>query len=203
MSDKLNPPAELIAAIAAGEMVVVCDAAERENEGDIIMAADKITPAAINFMVREACGLICLALTPAKCQELELPLMVAENDSPHNTNFTVSVDAKQGIKTGISAADRAKTIQLAAAANAKPTDLARPGHIFPVMANPQGLAARQGHTEAGVALAAAAGLQPAAVIVEIMNPDGTMARLPELRDFAAKHKLKLGSIADLLKHLNQ
>lgn len=197
---KFNSIPELLADIAQGKMVILCDDEMRENEGDLIMAAEKVTMKAINFMAHEACGLICLALTPAKCEQLQLGLMITDQDedSSHGTNFTVSVDAKDGISTGISAADRALTIQKAVAPAAKAQDLARPGHIFPVMAHPDGLKGRQGHTEASCALAKLAGLDESAVIVEIMNPDGTMARVPDLYKFAVKHKLKIGKIADLL-----
>lgn len=202
-NQEFNSIAELVSALASGEMIVLCDNADRENEGDLVMAAEKITPEAINFMAGEARGLICLSLTPQKCQELNLPLMVAndDNDAPYGTNFTLSVDAKQGTSTGISAADRAKTIQIAVASNSKPEQLARPGHIFPIMAHPDGVLGRNGHTEAANELVKMAGLTEAAVIVEIMNPDGTMARVPELLKFATKHQLKIGHIADLVSDL--
>ena len=193
-----NSIPELVDSLAQGNMIVLCDDAGRENEGDLVIAAEKITPEIINFMVTEARGLICLALTPAKCKALKLDLMVQDNDSHLGTNFTVSVDAKQGTTTGISAADRATTIQAAVATESKPEDLARPGHMFPIMAHPQGVLGRNGHTEASNELVKMAGLQEAAVIVEIMNPDGSMARVPELMQFATKHQLKIGHIADLI-----
>ena len=196
-----NSSQELIQDIKNGKMVILCDDEDRENEGDLIIAAEKITADAVNFMAHEACGLICLSLTPEKCAELELELMVEDNDSPLGTNFTVSIDAKEGISTGISAIDRAHTIRTAVAVDAKPQDLSRPGHIFPVMAHPQGLRARHGHTEASCVLAKLAGLRQAAVMVEIMNPNGTMARLADLHKFAAKHELKIGSIRELISSI--
>ncbi len=197
---EFNTIAELLSALADGEMIVLCDNADRENEGDLVMAAEKVTAEAINFMAGEARGLICLSLTPQKCQELNIQLMVPhdDNDSSHRTNFTVSIDAKHGTTTGISAADRAKTIQTTVANDSKPEELVRPGHIFPLMAHPDGVMGRNGHTEAANELVKMAGLTEAAVIVEIMNPDGTMARVPELLKFAAKHQLKIGQIADLI-----
>ena len=187
----------LIAEIAQGNMIVLLDDADRENEGDLVMAASLVTPAHINFMITHARGLVCLALTEAKCRQLDLPLMVSCNQAPLQTNFTVSIDASRGISTGISAADRACTIVQAVAEDARPEDLVRPGHIFPLMAQNGGVGVRNGHTEAGVDLAKLAGLPPAAVIVEILNADGSMARRPDLEVFAEKHQLKLGTIADL------
>ena len=190
----------LLTALAKGEMVILLDDEKRENEGDIIMAAEKVTPQAINFMATHARGLICLAMTEAKCRQLQLPLMVPrdQNTSLHSTNFTISIEAKEGITTGISAADRAQTIKTAVSPNAKPQDLARPGHVFPLMAQKGGVLERAGHTEAAVDLVALAGCEPMAVLVEIMNPDGSMARSKDLLNFAHQHLLKIGTIADLL-----
>jgi len=191
---------ELISEIRAGRMVVLVDDEDRENEGDLVMAADAITPEAINFMARYGRGLICLTLTEARCRQLSLPLMVNQNRSSHGTAFTVSIEAAQGVTTGISAADRARTVQAAVAPNAQPSDLVQPGHIFPLMAQPGGVLARAGHTEAGCDLALLAGRAPASVICEILNDDGSMARLSDLLPFAAQHGLKLGTIADLIAH---
>lgn len=190
----------LISEIKAGRMVVLVDDEDRENEGDLVMAADAVTPEAINFMARYGRGLICLTLTEDRCRQLSLPLMVNQNRSSHGTAFTLSIEAAHGVTTGISAADRARTIQAAVAPDARPQDLVQPGHIFPLMAQPGGVLARAGHTEAGCDLAALAGRMPAAVICEILNEDGSMARLPDLLPFAAQHGLKLGSIADLIAH---
>ncbi len=191
---------ELIAEIRAGRMVVVVDDEDRENEGDLIMAAECVRPEDINFMAREARGLICLGLTAERCRQLELPPMVVDNRSPHRTAFTVSIEAAEGVTTGISAFDRAHTIRTAVRAGAGPRDLTQPGHIFPLAAQAGGVLSRAGHTEASVDLAALAGLTPAGVLVEVMSDDGTMARRPELEAFAAKHGLKIGSIADLIRH---
>ena len=191
---------EIIAELKAGRMVVLVDEEDRENEGDVVIAADFVTPEAINFMARHARGLVCLTLTEERCRQLQLPLMVATNRSGHGTNFTVSIEAAQGVTTGISAADRARTVKAAVAANARPADIVQPGHIFPVMAQPGGVLVRAGHTEAGCDLAAMAGLTPAAVICEIMKDDGTMARMPDLLAFAAQHGLKVGVITDLIHH---
>jgi len=191
---------ELLADIRAGRMVVVVDDEDRENEGDLIMAAEKARPEDINFMAREARGLICLALTQQRCAQLQLAPMVSENASRHHTNFTVSIEAAEGVTTGISAHDRAHTIRTAVRADAKPGDLVQPGHIFPLAAQPGGVLTRAGHTEAASDLAALAGLQPAGVLVEILAPDGTMARRPQLEQFAAQHGLKIGSIADLIRY---
>lgn len=191
---------ELVAEIRAGRMVVLVDDEDRENEGDLIMAAECITPEAINFMARYGRGLICLTLTEARCQQLNLPLMVSDNRSPLTTNFTVSIEAAQGVTTGISAADRARTVQAAVARFARPEDLVQPGHIFPLMARRGGVLIRAGHTEAGCDLAQLAGFEPAAVICEILKDDGEMARLPDLVPFAREHGLKVGSIADLIRY---
>ncbi|WP_241969863.1 bifunctional 3,4-dihydroxy-2-butanone-4-phosphate synthase/GTP cyclohydrolase II [Pseudidiomarina taiwanensis] len=181
-------------------MVILMDDEDRENEGDLIMAAECITPEAINFMARFGRGLICLTLTEERCKQLRLPLMVDQNHSPFATNFTVSIEAAEGVTTGISAADRARTVQAAVARDAKPTDLVMPGHIFPLKAKAGGVLNRAGHTEAGCDLARLAGFEPAAVIVEILNEDGTMARRPDLEVFAQQHGLKMGTIADLIEY---
>jgi len=196
----LNTSEELITAIGQGEMIILMDDEDRENEGDLVMAANHVKPEHINFMAKHARGLICLTLTQQRCQQLGLPLMVQTNSTPYGTNFTTSIEAAQGVTTGISAADRAKTIQTAIAKDAKPTDLRQPGHIFPVMARPGGVLSRAGHTEAGCDLAALAGQEPAAVIIEIMNEDGTMARRKNLETFAQQHNLKIGTIADLIHY---
>jgi 3,4-dihydroxy 2-butanone 4-phosphate synthase/GTP cyclohydrolase II len=191
---------ELLAEIRAGRMVVMLDDEERENEGDLIMAAEKVRPEDINFMAREARGLICLALTKQRCEQLRLPPMVSDNASRHRTNFTVSIEAAEGVTTGISAYDRAHTIRTAVRREAKPSDLVQPGHIFPLCAQPGGVLTRAGHTEAATDLAALAGLEPAGVLVEILAADGTMARRPQLEEFARQHGFKLGSIADLIRY---
>jgi len=191
---------ELLADIRAGRMVVIVDDEDRENEGDIVMAAEKVRPEDINFMAREGRGLICLSMTRARCRQLGLKPMVETNTSPHHTNFTVSIEAAEGVTTGISAYDRAHTILTAVRANAAPQDIVQPGHIFPLAAHPGGVLARAGHTEASCDLAALAGLEPAGVIVEVLSEDGTMARRPELEAFAAKHGLKIGTIADLIRY---
>jgi len=196
----MNTIEEIIADMRQGRMVVILDDESRENEGDLVLAASLTRPEDINFMARYARGLICLTLTRERCQQLRLPLMVDENSTPHRTNFTVSIDAAEGITTGISAADRARTIQATVAPNAKPEDLVQPGHIFPLMAHPGGVLSRAGHTEAGCDLARLAGLEPAAVIVEILNEDGTMARRPQLERFAREHGLKMGTVADLIRY---
>jgi len=181
-------------------MVVLVDEAERENEGDLLIAAEFVTPEIVNFMARYGRGLICLTLTEQKCSSLNLQRMVADNRSSLGTNFTVSIEAAQGVTTGISAADRARTVQVAIRADASPSDLVQPGHIFPLMAQDGGVLVRAGHTEAGCDLARLAGLMPAAVICEILKDNGEMARLPDLVEFAAQHKLKIGSIADLIHY---
>ncbi|HPU29366.1 MAG TPA: bifunctional 3,4-dihydroxy-2-butanone-4-phosphate synthase/GTP cyclohydrolase II [Syntrophorhabdaceae bacterium] len=185
--------------VRQGKMIIIVDDEDRENEGDLMIAAEKVTPEAITFMARYACGLICLSLTEERVRELELPLMVQDNTSPHKTAFTVSIEAKEGVTTGISAYDRARTIQVAIDDSTTPDDLAKPGHIFPLMAKKGGVLVRVGHTEASVDLARLAGLKPAGVICEIMKEDGTMARMPDLEKFAEKHNLKIVTIADLIK----
>lgn len=196
----LSSVPELLAELAAGRMVILVDDEDRENEGDLVIAADYASPAAINFMAKHGRGLICLTLTKAYCQRLKLPPMTSCNDSPHGTAFTVSIEAARGVTTGISAADRSRTVQAAVAANARASDLVRPGHIFPLQAREGGVLTRAGHTEAGCDLTALAGLTPAAVICEIMNDDGTMSRLPDLQKFAQHHGLKIGAIADLIAY---
>lgn len=197
---KLNTPEELIEDIRHGKMVVLMDDEDRENEGDLVMAASCVRPEDVNFMAKEGRGLICLTLSQARCKQLNLPLMVNNNNAQHGTNFTLSIEAAQGVTTGISAADRARTIQAAVSPNAKPSDIVQPGHIFPLMAEPGGVLHRAGHTEAGCDLARLAGLEPAAMIVEVMNEDGTMARRADLEVFAQKHQLKIGTIADLIHY---
>jgi 3,4-dihydroxy 2-butanone 4-phosphate synthase / GTP cyclohydrolase II len=192
------PVEEIVAEIKAGRMVILVDEEDRENEGDLVLAADHVTPDTINFMARFGRGLVCLTLTRERCERLQLPPMVARNGTKMGTAFTVSIEAAEGVTTGISAADRARTVQAAVARNAKPEDLVQPGHIFPLQAVDGGVLMRAGHTEAGCDLAALAGLTPAAVICEIMKDDGTMARLPDLQLFAAEHGLKIGTIADLI-----
>lgn len=191
---------ELIEDIRAGRMVVVVDDEDRENEGDLVMAASLVRPQDINFMVTHGRGLVCLPMTAERCERLGLPLMARDNRSQFRTAFTVSIEAAHGVTTGISAADRATTIQAAVKPDAGPQDLNQPGHIFPLMAQPGGVLRRAGHTEAAVDLARLAGLEPAGVIVEILNPDGTMARRPQLEVFAREHGLKIGSIADLIQY---
>jgi 3,4-dihydroxy 2-butanone 4-phosphate synthase/GTP cyclohydrolase II len=191
---------DIIADLAAGRMVVMMDDEDRENEGDLIMAATHVRPEDINFMARYGRGLICLTLTRERCEQLRLPLMVRETDYHQTTNFTVSIEAAEGITTGISAHDRARTVQAAVAADARPENLRQPGHIFPLMAQPGGVVTRAGHTEAGCDLARLAGVTPASVIVEILNEDGTMARRPQLETFARRHKLRIGTIADLIRY---
>lgn len=192
--------AQLIEEFRNGRMVILVDDEDRENEGDLVMPASLTTAEAINFMARYARGLICLPLTEERCEQLGLWLMVGENKEAQGTKFTVSIDAASGISTGISAADRAATIRAAVAAQAKPSDFVQPGHVFPLRAEPGGVLARAGHTEAGCDLARLADLEPAAVVVEILNDDGTMARRPDLERFAASHDLKIGTIADLIHY---
>jgi 3,4-dihydroxy 2-butanone 4-phosphate synthase/GTP cyclohydrolase II len=199
----LSPIPELVTELAAGRMIVLVDEEDRENEGDIVIAADHVTPEAINFMARHARGLICLTLTRERCERLLLPPMVSRNGTKHGTAFTVSIEAATGVSTGISAADRARTVQVAVARDARPADLVQPGHIFPLQAQDGGVLMRAGHTEAGCDLAAMAGLSPASVICEVMNDDGTMARLPDLEVFAQHHGLKIGAIADLIHFRSQ
>ncbi len=196
---------EIIAELKAGRMVVLVDEEDRENEGDLVLAADFVTPAAINFMVTHARGLVCLCLTEARCDELGLPMMVGagENGTQYGTNFTVSIEAREGVTTGISASDRARTIAVAANEQFGAADIVQPGHVFPLRARNGGVLVRAGHTEAGCDLTRLAGLTSAAVICEIMKPDGEMARLPELKEFAREHNLKIGTIADLIEYRNQ
>ncbi len=194
----ISPIPELVAELAAGRMVILVDEEDRENEGDLVLAAEHVTPEAINFMARHARGLICLTLTRERCEYLQLPPMASRNGTRHGTAFTVSIEAATGVTTGISAADRARTVQAAVARDAKPSDLVQPGHIFPLQAQDGGVLMRAGHTEAGCDLARMAGLTPAAVICEVMKDDGTMARLPDLQVFAQQHGLKIGTIADLI-----
>lgn len=198
-----NTTAELVEDIRRGKMVILLDDEDRENEGDLVMAASCVRPEDINFMARYGRGLICLTLTRERCEQLRLPLMVSETNTSHRTNFTVSIEAARGVTTGISAADRATTIRTAVKAGARPSDLVQPGHIFPLMSQPGGVLARAGHTEAGSDLARLAGFEPAAVIVEILNEDGSMARRPELERFAGEHGLRIGTIADLIRHRMQ
>ncbi len=196
----LSPTTDIIADLKAGRMVILVDEEDRENEGDLVLAAEFVSAEAINFMARHGRGLICLTLTEDRCRQLHLPLMVAANRSSHGTNFTLSIEAATGVSTGISAADRARTVQAAIAYDAKPGDIVQPGHVFPVMAQPGGVLNRAGHTEAGCDLARLAGCAPAAVICEIMKDDGEMARLPDLIEFAREHGLKIGAIADLIHY---
>ncbi len=202
MSSDISPIYDIIADIRAGKMVILVDEEDRENEGDLVFAAEHATPEMINFMARFGRGLICLTLTEERCRQLDLPLMVSDNRTPHGTAFTVSIEAAQGVTTGISAHDRARTVLAAVAPNAQPSDLVQPGHIFPLMAKNGGALVRAGHTEAGCDLARLADLEPASVICEIMNDDGTMARLPELVVFAREHGLKIGTIRDLIHYRN-
>ena len=203
MPNTLASTEEIIAELRAGKMVVLVDEEDRENEGDLVIAADHVTAEAVNFMAKHGRGLICLTLTRERCQQLNLPLMVRDNGTSMGTNFTVSIEAASGVTTGISAADRALTIKTAVASNAKPSDLVQPGHIFPLMAQPGGVLIRSGHTEAGCDLAAMAGCSATSVICEIMKDDGSMARLPDLLEFAKEHQLKIGSIADLIQYRSQ
>jgi 3,4-dihydroxy 2-butanone 4-phosphate synthase/GTP cyclohydrolase II len=196
----ISPVEEIVADIQAGRMVILVDEEDRENEGDLVLAADHVTPEAINFMARFGRGLVCLTLTRERCERLRLPPMVARNGTKMGTAFTVSIEAAEGVTTGISAADRARTVQAAVAREARAEDLVQPGHIFPLQAVDGGVLMRAGHTEAGCDLAGMAGLTPAAVICEIMKDDGTMARLPDLQLFAAEHGLKIGTIAGLIEH---
>ncbi len=196
----ISPVEEIVAEMRAGRIVILVDEEDRENEGDLVLAADHVTPEAINFMARFGRGLICLTLTKERCERLQLPPMVPRNGTKMGTAFTVSIEAAEGVTTGISAADRARTVQVAVAAGARSADLVQPGHIFPLQAVEGGVLMRAGHTEAGCDLAAMAGCSPASVICEIMKDDGTMARLPDLQIFAAEHGLKIGTIADLIEH---
>jgi 3,4-dihydroxy 2-butanone 4-phosphate synthase/GTP cyclohydrolase II len=197
---KLNTIPELIEDIAEGKMVVLMDDEDRENEGDLVMAASRVRPEDINFMARYGRGLICLPLNRDRCRQLDLAPMVSKNEARFTTNFTVSIEAAEGITTGISAHDRAHTVRTAVKPGARPTDLSQPGHVFPLMAHPGGVLSRAGHTEASVDLVALAGLDPSAVLVEILNEDGSMARRPQLEAFARRHGLKIGTIADLIRY---
>jgi 3,4-dihydroxy 2-butanone 4-phosphate synthase/GTP cyclohydrolase II len=196
----LNTIDEILDDLRLGKMVVIMDDEDRENEGDLLMIAEHVRPEDINFMAKYGRGLICLTLTRERCKQLRLPLMVSDTDMDYRTNFTLSIEAAEGVTTGISAHDRAQTILAAVKPGAKPEDLRQPGHIFPVMSQPGGVLSRAGHTEAGCDLARLAGATPAAVIVEILNDDGTMARRPDLESFAKQHELKIGTIADLIRY---
>ena len=197
---QISPVEDIVAEMQAGRMVILVDEEDRENEGDLVLAADHVSAEAINFMARFGRGLICLTLTRERCEYLRLPPMAARNGTVYSTAFTVSIEAATGVTTGISAADRARTVQAAVARDARPEDLVQPGHIFPLQAVDGGVLMRAGHTEAGCDLSAMAGCSPAAVICEIMKDDGTMARLPDLQVFAAEHGLKIGTIADLIEY---
>ena len=196
----ISPVPELVTELAAGRMVILVDEEDRENEGDLVLAAEHVTPEAINFMARFGRGLICLTLTRERCEFLKLPPMAARNGTVYSTAFTVSIEAAEGVTTGISAADRARTVQVAVSRSSQASDLVQPGHVFPLQAVDGGVLMRAGHTEAGCDLSAMAGCSPAAVICEIMKDDGTMARLPDLQVFAAEHGLKIGTIADLIEY---
>ena len=196
----LDTVPDILDDIREGKMVILMDDEDRENEGDLVIAAEKVTPEIINFFASEACGLICMPITAERARQLRIPLMVRDNRSQHETNFTVSIDATHSVGPGVSARQRAHTILEAVKADATPSDISQPGHIFPLVAKPGGVLQRAGHTEAGVDLARMAGCEPAAVIVEIMNEDGTMARRPELEVFAKKHNLRIGTIADLIEY---
>jgi 3,4-dihydroxy 2-butanone 4-phosphate synthase/GTP cyclohydrolase II len=199
----ISPVLDIVADMRAGRMVILVDEEDRENEGDLVLAAEYVTPEAINFMAKHGRGLICLTLTEARCRQLDLPLMVRDNKTPHGTAFTVSIEAATGVTTGISAQDRSRTIQAAVAKRATPADIVQPGHIFPLMAQNGGVLVRAGHTEAGCDFAQLAGCEPAAVICEILKEDGTMARLPDLLEFAREHQLKIGTIRDLIHHRSE
>ncbi len=196
----ISPIEEIVAEMKAGRMVILVDEEDRENEGDLVLASDHVTPEAINFMARFGRGLICLTLTRERCEYLQLPPMAARNGTVYSTAFTVSIEVAEGVTRGITAADRARTVQVAVAKNTQPTDLVQPGHIFPLQAVDGGVLMRAGHTEAGCDLAAMAGCSPSSVICEIMKDDGTMARLSDLQLFAAEHGLKIGTIADLIEY---
>jgi 3,4-dihydroxy 2-butanone 4-phosphate synthase/GTP cyclohydrolase II len=199
----ISPIQDIIADIRAGKMVILVDEEDRENEGDVIIASDFITPEAINFMVTHCRGLVCLTITEERSRQLGLTQMARDNKTPYGTAFTVSIEAAEGVTTGISAHDRARTVQAAVAKNAGPDDIVQPGHIFPITAKPGGVLVRAGHTEAGCDLGALAGLEPSSVICEILKEDGTMARLPDLIEFAQLHGLKIGTIADLIHYRSQ
>jgi 3,4-dihydroxy 2-butanone 4-phosphate synthase/GTP cyclohydrolase II len=203
MKMSISSTEEIVAELRAGRMVILVDEEDRENEGDLVLAADFVTPEAINFMITHARGLVCLTLTEERCDELNLSMMTSRNGTAYGTNFTVSIEAAEGVTTGISAADRARTIQVAVNKGTQPTDIVQPGHIFPLKAQKGGVLMRAGHTEAGCDLTAMAGLTPASVICEIMKDDGTMARLPDLLVFAEQHGLKIGTIADLIHYRSQ
>ena len=196
----ISPVQDIVAEMRAGRMVILVDEEDRENEGDLVLAADHVTPEAINFMARFGRGLICLTLTRDRCEHLKLPPMATRNGTVYSTAFTVSIEAAEGVTTGISAADRARTIQVAVAKDSQASDLVQPGHVFPLQAVDGGVLMRAGHTEAGCDLSAMSGCSPAAVICEIMKDDGTMARLPDLQIFAAEHGIKIGTNADLIEH---
>jgi 3,4-dihydroxy 2-butanone 4-phosphate synthase/GTP cyclohydrolase II len=196
----ISPVEDIVADMKAGRIVILVDEEDRENEGDLVLASDHVTPEAINFMARFGRGLICLTLTRERCEYLKLPPMAARNGTVYSTAFTVSIEAAEGVTTGISAADRSRTIEVAVAKATQPTDLVQPGHVFPLQAVDGGVLMRAGHTEAGCDLAAMAGCSPSSVICEIMKDDGTMARLPDLQIFAAEHGLKIGTIADLIAY---
>ena len=196
----ISPVEEIVAELKAGRMVILVDEEDRENEGDLVLASDHVTAEAVNFMARFGRGLICLTLTRERCEFLKLPPMAAQNGTVYSTAFTVSIEAAEGVTTGISASDRARTIQVAVAKNTQASDLVQPGHVFPLQAVDGGVLMRAGHTEAGCDLATMAGCSPSAVICEIMNDDGTMARLPDLQTFASEHSLKIGTIAGLIEH---
>ncbi len=197
-SPAIAPVEEIVAELRSGRMVIVVDEEDRENEGDLLMAAECVTPEAINFMVTHCRGLVCLTISAARARQLGLAPMARDNKSPYNTAFTASIEAAEGVTTGISAYDRARTVQVAVAPEAKPEDVVQPGHIFPIVARAGGVLVRAGHTEAGCDFAQMAGFEPSAVICEILKEDGTMARLPDLIEFAGRHRLKIGTIADLI-----
>ncbi|MBN9424249.1 MAG: 3,4-dihydroxy-2-butanone-4-phosphate synthase [Candidatus Accumulibacter sp. 66-26] len=199
-STAISPIEDIIAEMRAGRMVILVDEEDRENEGDLVLAAEHVTPEAINFMVKHARGLVCLTLTEARCKQLGLTQMARDNKSQFSTAFTISIEAAEGVTTGISAHDRARTVQAAVARNARAEDIVQPGHIFPITAKPGGVLVRAGHTEAGCDLAQMAGCEPASVICEVLKDDGTMARMPDLVEFAAEHGLKIGTIADLIHY---
>lgn len=197
---RLNGIDEILTEFRAGRFVILVDDESRENEGDLVIAAECVTPEHVNFMATHARGLICLTLSEERCQQLGLALMVQNNNARYSTNFTVSIEASQGVTTGISAADRAMTVQAAVKPDASPKDIITPGHIFPVMAQPGGVLTRAGHTEAGVDLARLCGFEPASAICEVLNDDGSMARVPDLLEFGNQHDIKIGTIADIIKH---
>ena len=199
----ISPVQDIVNDMRAGKMVILVDEEDRENEGDLVLAAEHVTPEAINFMAKHGRGLICLTLTESRCRLLDLPLMVRDNKAQHGTAFTMSIEAAEGVTTGISAHDRSRTVQAAVAKNAKAADIVQPGHIFPLMAQKGGVLVRAGHTEAGCDLAQMAGCEPAAVICEILKDDGTMARLPDLLIFAQEHGLKIGTIRDLIQYRSE